>query len=232
MYAWSRMKRPRPGTLAAITALTSAAGLLTATARADDSSTGAPTATAAASATERLAAPPPSGHAYIQYGVALAAETVASSGAICAGLPNCIFGSGGGLVVRVGWRPSDAFFIGGSYEVSKQDPDQLYRLGILQQLRAEGRRYFATGREVTPFLLVGAGVAAYGNEWTVDTWGPTATLGGGIEVELGGPVLLLSAAYRPMYFHSWDVSGTELGSGIVHFVGLDIAVEAKDRLQR
>lgn len=220
----------RPVTLATVAALTSVAGLLASTARADDSSAAAPATSGHAAATEPLAAPPPSGHAYIQYGVALAAETVVSSGAICAGLPNCIFGSGGGLLVRVGWRPNDNLFIGGIYEISKQDPDQLYRLGILQQLRAEGRRYFPTGREVTPFVLLGAGVAAYGNEWSVDTWGPTVTLGGGIEVELGGPVLLLSAAYRPMYFHSWDVSGTDLGSGVVHFVGLDIAVEAKDRL--
>jgi hypothetical protein len=216
----------RPGTRAAIVALMGAAGLLASTARADDSSVARPAATPA----ESIALPPPSGYAYIQYGVALAAETVVSSGAICAGLPNCIFGSGGGLVVRVGWRASEALFIGGTYEISKQDPDQLYRLGILQQLRAEGRRYFATGREVTPFLLLGAGVSAYGNEWTVDTWGPTATLGAGIEVELSGPVLLISAAYRPMYFPSWDVSGTDFGSGIVHFVGVDIGVESKDRL--
>jgi hypothetical protein len=228
------MKRPRPGTLAAVTALTSAAGLLASTARADDSSTATalPTvATApATTATEPRAAPPPSGHAYIQYGVALAAETVVSSGAICSLVANCIFGSGGGLLVRVGWRPNDNFFLGGMYEVSKQDPDQLYRLGILQQLRAEGRRYFSTGREVTPFVLLGAGVGAYGNEWSVDTWGPTGTLGGGIEVELGGPVLLVEAAYRPMYFGSWVVSDNQLQSGFVHFVGVDIAVEAKDRL--
>jgi hypothetical protein len=84
---------------------------------------------------------------------------------------------------------------------------------------------------VTPFLLLGLGVAGYGNEWSVDTWGPTATLGGGIEVELGGPVLLLSAAYRPMYFRSWVIpTDNELQSGVVHFVGLDLAVEARDRL--
>jgi hypothetical protein len=228
------MKRPCPRTLAAVSALTSVAGLLASTARADDSSTAAalPTvATApAATASEPRAAPPPSGHAYIQYGVALAAETVVSSGAICSLVANCIFGSGGGLLVRVGWRPNDNFFLGGMYEVSKQDPDQLYRLGILQQLRAEGRRYFSTGREVTPFVLLGAGVGAYGNEWTVDTWGPTGTLGGGIEVSLGGPVLLVSAAYRPMYFQSWVVADNQLETGIVHFVGLDVAVEAKDRL--
>jgi hypothetical protein len=194
-------------------------------ARADDS---APPHTPVSA--ESLVTPPSSWQTYLQYGVALAAETVVSSGAICSRVDNCIFGSGGGLAISIGWRPDDYFFIGGTYEISKQDPDQLYRLGILQQLRAEGRRYFPTGREVAPFLLLGAGVGGYGNEWAIDTWGPTGTLGAGIEVELGGPVLLVSAAYRPMYFHSWVVSSNDLQSGIVHFVGLDIAVEAKDRL--
>ena len=176
--------------------------------------------------------PPPSGHAYLQYGVALAAETVMSSGSICTLVQsNCVFGSGGGLAVRVGWRPDDRMFVGGVYEVSKQDPNQLYRLGILQQLRAEWRLYFPTGKEVTPFLLLGAGVAGYGNEFSVDTWGPTGTLGGGVEVELGGPALLVSAGYRPMYFHSWVISSVDqLESGFVHFVGLEVAVEARDIL--
>jgi hypothetical protein len=213
----------RPAALWAIAALAGVGVLLPGRALAQS--------TATSTSEEVVAVPPPSGHAYIQYGVALAAETVISSGAICTRVENCVFGSGGGLAVRVGWRPSNQFFLGGVYEVSKQDPNELYRLGILQQLRAEGRRYFPTGKEVTPFLLFGAGAAAYGNEWTVDTWGPTATLGGGIEVELGGPVLLVEAAYRPMYFQSWVISATnDLQSGIVHFVGLDVAVEARDRL--
>jgi len=194
MYAGRAMKRGFRLAALAATGSVAGAGALAAPARADDS----------AAATEtRVPAPPSAGHAYLQYGVALAAETVVSSGAICSRVDNCIFGSGGGLAVRVGWRPDDYLFIGGTYEISKQDPDQLYRLGILQQLRAEGRRYFPTGREVAPFLLLGAGVGGYGNEWS---------------------------AYRPMYFHSWVVSSNDLQSGIVHFVGLDIAVEAKDRL--
>lgn len=176
------------------------------------------------------AAPPRSQHAFIQYGVALAAEAVASAGTICDRVDNCIFGGGGGLIARVGWRSPGALYVGGAYEVSKQDPAQLYRLGILQQVRAEGRRYFPSGREVTPFVLLGAGLGGYGNEWSIDTWGPAGTLGGGIEVELGGPVLLLSLAYRPMYFHGWVVASNELQSGVAHFVGIDISVEAKDRL--
>jgi hypothetical protein len=181
--------------------------------------------------TETAAVPAPSRFSYLQYGVALVAEAVASAGSICALVENCIFGTGGGLVARLGWRPSDELYIGGAYEVSKQDPQQLYRLGILQQVRAEGRRYFPTGREIAPFVLVGAGLAGYGNEWSIDTWGPSGTLGGGIEMELGGPVLVLSLAYRPMYFHEWVVASTnDLQSGIAHFVGIDVSVEAKDRL--
>ena len=182
------------------------------------------------SAVESTAAPPQSQHAFLQYGVALAAEAVASAGTICDRVENCIFGGGGGLIARVGWRSAEALYVGGAYEVSKQDPQQLYRLGILQQVRAEGRRYFPSGREVTPFVLFGAGVGGYGNEWSIDTWGPAGTIGGGIELELGGPVMVLSLAYRPMYFHGWVVAANELQSGVAHFVGIDISVEAKDRL--
>jgi hypothetical protein len=180
---------------------------------------------------ESVVAPPSSQHQYIQYGVGLAAEVVGSPGPICPNVTNCILGSGGGLDVRVGWRPLDRIYIGGAYEMSKQDPNQLYRLGILQQLRAEGRRYFPTGKEVSPFVLVGAGASAYGNEWRVDTWGVNATLGGGLEVELGGAAVVLSVAYRPMYFQAWaDSSGIPHDSGIAHFFSLEASIEAKDQL--
>ena len=208
----------RKGVLAVLSLL----ALLPATARAQD---------AVPANTEVRPTPPPSGHAYLEYGAALAVEAVASAGPICQHVDNCIFGSGGGLIARVGWRPSEELYIGGAYGVSKQDPSQLYRLGILQQLMAEGRRYFPNGHTVTPFALVGVGLSGYGNEWSVDTWGPSGSLGGGIEVDLGGPVLVLSAAYRPMYFRKWVVSQTnDLQAGVCHFVGIDVAVESKDRL--
>lgn len=181
--------------------------------------------------TEQTSVPAPSQHAYVQYGVALAAEAVAFAGDICGRYVNCVFGDGGGLVARVGWRPSDQLYLGGAYEMTKQDPAQLYRLGILQQLRAEGRRYFPTGQKVMPFVLLGAGLGAYGNEWSVDTWGPTATIGGGAEIELGGgPVLELSLAYRPMYFRAWNITGTPFDMGFAHFVSIEVSLEAKDRL--
>jgi hypothetical protein len=177
--------------------------------------------------------PPPSQHSSLQYGVALAAEIVASAGPACsqASAP-CILGSGGGIVARAGWRPSEQLYIGGAYEMSKQDPHQLYRLAILQQVRAEVRIYFPTGRETSPFMLLCAGVSAYGNDWwPVDTYGPSGGLGGGLELQLGGPVLVVSLAYRPMYFHTWvDSSTLNHDGGFAHFVGLEASIEAQDNL--
>jgi hypothetical protein len=185
---------------------------------------------------EVIVAPPPSEQAYIQYGAALAAEIVAFPGPACSdggnpgNPPPCILGSGGGIVARAGWRPNETLYIGGAYEMSKQDPHQLYRLALLQQVRGELRRYFPTGHEMSPFLLLGAGVGGYGNEWwPIDTWGPSGTFGGGIEVQLGGPVLVVSLAYRPMYFHSWvDSSTLSHDSGVAHFIGLEAAIEEQD----
>jgi hypothetical protein len=184
---------------------------------------------------ESLVAPPPSEHAYVQYGVALAAEIVAFPGPACSDPNPCILGSGGGIVARAGWRLTEALYLGGAYEMSKQDPHELYRLALLQQARAELRRYFPTGREASPFLLVGVGIGAYGNDWwpvgPVDTWGPSASLGVGLEVQLGGPVLVVSLAYRPIYFRSWvDSSTLSHDSGIAHFMGLEAAIEAQDNL--
>jgi hypothetical protein len=183
--------------------------------------------------TESRARPPPRGQSYLQYGVAFTVEGVAAPGPICSEAVNpCILGSGAGITIRVGWRPTEDFYIGGAYEFSKQDPNKLYRLGILQQARGELRHYFPNGRSTAPFALVGLGLATYGNEWTVDTWGPAAALGGGVEVELSGKVALgVSLGYRPVYLHAFvDSSTLSHESGIAHFVGLELALEAQDAL--
>jgi hypothetical protein len=176
-------------------------------------------------------APPKVDRAYVQYGVGLAGEVVASAGPICSNVSNCIVGSGGGAAIHVGYRPSTDLYVGGVYEFSKQDASELYQLAILQQLRAEARRYFPTGRTTSPFLLLGLGAQGYGNEWAVDTWGPNATLGGGVEIDLGGPVLALTLAYRPMYFQAWvDTSTIAHGSGVAHFISFEVSLEARDAL--
>jgi hypothetical protein len=202
--------------------LTSAAALASADATAEE---------ATFAAGQSVSAPPKSQHTYLQYGAALAAEGVASAGPICKDVSNCILGSGGGVAARAGLRSSEVLYVGGAYEMTKQDPNQLYRLGILQQARAEGRRYFPGGHESAPFLLVAAGIHGYGNEWGIDTWGIDGSLGAGLEVELGGPVLELSLAYRAMYFRAWtDTSELQHDSGIAHFVAFEVSIEAKDAL--
>ena len=188
---------------------------------------------ASTAAVEPSVDPPPRGKPYVQFGVAFTVEGVLSPGPICSGGPAdpCILGSGGGISARVGWRPTENVYLGGAYEFSKQDASELYQLAILQQLRAEARRYFPTGRTTSPFLLLGLGAQGYGNEWAVDTWGPNATLGGGVEIDLGGPVLALTLAYRPMYFQAWvDTSTIAHGSGVAHFISFEVSLEARDAL--
>jgi hypothetical protein len=182
---------------------------------------------------ESLPHGPPPRRAAIQYGVAFTVEGVASAGPICNDSSNpCILGSGGGIAIRVGLRRTEDFYIGGAYELSKQDASKLYLLGTLQQARLEVRHYFPTGHSVEPFVLVGVGLAGYGNEWSIDTWGPSAALGGGVEVELSGGALLNAALlYRPIYLHSFgDSSALEHPAGVAQFIGLEIALEAQDTL--
>src|SRR5687767_10734860 len=81
---------------------------------------------------------------YLQYGLALAAEAVASPGGVCPpdSVNPCILGSGGGVGLRFGYRARDPWFVGGAYEFSRHESSNLLRLAILQQFRAEGRFYF------------------------------------------------------------------------------------------
>jgi hypothetical protein len=192
---------------------------------------GASAAVAVASEPETHAPPPR--RAYIQYGVAFTVEGVVYAGPVCAD-PNtpCILGSGGGIQVGVGWRPTEDFYLGGYYEFSKQDPNKLFRLAILQQAGVLLRYYFPTGKSIEPFVLLGAGVAGYGNEWDVATWGPTGALGGGIELEVAPSVVVdVSLAYRPIFFRSFvDSIPEEHAAGIAHFISLAMALEAQDTL--
>src|SRR5271170_3101384 len=63
---------------------------------------------AAVSVETEMLAPAPPRRANIQYGVAFTVEGVAHPGPVCAD-PNqpCILGSGGGIDIGVGWRPTD-----------------------------------------------------------------------------------------------------------------------------
>lgn len=177
------------------------------------------------------APPPPTNVVYLQYGVAVTAEVVAAPGPICdnTSVP-CILGPGGGVAVRAGWRGAGPIYFGGAYELSKQDPNKLFRLAILQQARAEGRYYFDTARKAAPYAAVGTGVAGYGNEWSVATWGPAGFVGGGVEVQITRRTVVgIGVGYRLLYFNSFtDSSGAPRDSGIAQLIGLDLVLEQRD----
>lgn len=177
------------------------------------------------------ALPPPTNVVYLQYGVAFTAESVFAPGPICNNTTvPCIFGSGGGIAIRAGRRGTGHMYFGGAYELSKQDPQKLLKLAILQQVRFEGRYYFTTGRDVQPYAAFGGGLVGYGNEWGIDTFGPTAFLGAGIEVQLTRRTVVgLALNYRDIYFTKFtDSAQAAREAGISQMFGLDLVLEQRD----
>jgi hypothetical protein len=146
---------------------------------------------------------------YLQYGVACASEFVASAGSICpaTAIAPCILGSGVGLTVRFGYRTRGPFYVGGAYEFSRQNPSNLLRLAILQQLRGEARYYMLEDTRFTPYLAAAAGGVLYGNEWGAYTGGITAFLGMGVELQISRTsVVGASLGYRPVVFRHWEIA--------------------------
>lgn len=176
------------------------------------------------------APPPPSHVVYFQYGIAFTTEQVVSSGPICdnPSIP-CIMGGGGGVAIRGGWRGSGPLYFGGAYEMTKQDASNLYRIALLQQARAEGRYYLMTARVTEPYLGASLGVAGYGNEWAIDTWGPAGSVGAGIEYQVTRQTVVgLAIAYRLVHFSRFtDTAGAARDAGVAQLVGLDLVLEQR-----
>ncbi len=179
--------------------------------------------------------PPPSNVSFLQYGVAFTAEVPTAPGPICATTKApCILGTGGGVAIRVGYRSAGHLYVGAAYEVTKQDPNNLYRIGLLQQARAEGRYYLGSAREAYPYGALGLGLTGYGNEWAVDTWGPSGSLGLGIEVQIAQRTVVGAAlAYRLAYLSAFvDTSGAARDGGVAQIMGLDLVLEQRDSTGR
>jgi hypothetical protein len=177
-------------------------------------------------------APPPLDTPYLQYGVAFTTEFVATAGNMCNDASPCILGSGGGVAARVGRRSAGPWYFGAAYELSKQDPGSLYRFATLQQARFEARWYLATGLDTQPYATFGGGVAGYGNEWGIDTYGPAAYAGIGFESQLSRTTVVGAAiAYRVLGLKSFvDTSGEDRPFGLVQIVGIDLSLEERDSL--
>jgi hypothetical protein len=178
------------------------------------------------------APPPPTHVVYFQYGVAFTTEQVVSPGPICDPAAPCILGAGGGIVVRGGWRSTGPFYLGGAYELTKQDPNKLYRIALLQQARGEGRYYFMTARVTEPYVSASLGVAGYGNEWEIDTWGPAGSLGAGVEYQITRRTVVgLGFGYRMLYLSRFtDTAGTLRDGGVAQLLGLELVLEQRDAI--
>lgn len=170
--------------------------------------------------------------AQLQYGVAIAAEIPAFAGPICDSPAPCILGAGGGLAIRIGLRATKSVYAGIAYELSKQDSSKLFRLAIFQQARFESRFYVHTAQNIEPFAVVNLGIAGYGNEWGISTWGPVAGVGFGAEIQASrSTVFGIVLNYRAVRLNSFtDTSGTARDAGIAHLVGFEISIEGRDSI--
>jgi hypothetical protein len=177
---------------------------------------------------------------YAQYGVALTAEMLFSTGASCPETTTsgktipCILGSGGGLTIRGGYRSPGPWYIGGAYEFVKMDSSNLYRLGIFQQARAEMRYMLETGYRANPYVAWGLGAVGYGNEWGIETGGGVLMLGAGVEIEVSRlAVLGVGLSYRPVLLAGWtDTAGFARKTGVAQFFALDLVLEVRSELGR
>jgi hypothetical protein len=186
--------------------------------------------------------PPPISSHYLQYGVALTGETVASAGQVCPRTNNnlpCILGDGGGLTVRFGYRARGAWYLGGAYEFSRQDSANLLRLAILQQLRGELRLHLTRVTRLSPYVGAAVGGVIYGNEWALDTWGGSAAVGMGLEFQVTPSIVLnIATNYRQLYLRRWTDGAGEpratgaLGFGLAHIFALEFGLEIREPLSR
>ena len=180
--------------------------------------------------------PPPLHVEYAQYGAAITSQVNMSSGAVCGSAVKqpCILGSGGGLVVRGGYRSPGPWYFGGAYEFTKMDSGNLYRLGIFQELRAEMRYLPDTGHRAAPYLAFGVGAAVYGNEWGVETGGAVLMLGGGVEFEVSRQAHVgLGFTYRPVLLAGWtDTAKIVRPTGLAQFIGIEFQLEVRTELGR
>lgn len=185
--------------------------------------------------------PPPNSLEYFQYGAAVVSETLGSAADVCpdgAGTP-CILGSGGGLLIRIGYRSRGPWLMTGAYEFSRHDSSNLLRLAILQQLRGEARYYLDQRTRLTPYLAMGAGLALYGSEWGAETGGLVATLGPGLEFQITqSTVVGFAPMYRAFVLRNFvDSAGQAradqyFGFGLAHFIALELVFEVREPLPR
>jgi len=185
--------------------------------------------------------PPPLHAEFAQYGIGINAVINLAPGATCGAnvrpgghAAPCILGTGGGLVIRGGYRSPGPWYIGGAYAFAKMDSSNLYRLGIFQQAWAEMRFLPDTGYRAAPYATWGLGGVAYGNEWGVETGGAMLFGGGGVQFEVSRlAVVGVGLVYKPTLIAGWtDTADNKRPIGVAHFLGLEVQLEVRTELGR
>jgi len=181
--------------------------------------------------------PPPLHIDYISYGLGISADFLIDAGAMCRGVPDpppCILGGGGGLILRGGYRSPGPWYIGGAYQFSKTDSSNIYRLGILQQLRAEMRYMIDMGYRIAPYAMWGIGGMVYGNEWGVETGGASLLGSLGAEWQLTRLANIgMALVYQPMVFAGWvDTAQIERDLGLAQYLRVELQLELRSELRR
>src|SRR5262249_12267815 len=117
-----------------------------------------------------------------------------------------------------------------------QDPNKLFRLAILQQLRFEARYYLTTGRDTQPYGVLGGGAAGYGNEGGISTYGPCLLAAVGLETQLSRRTVVgVALGYRLIEFARFtDSSGAQRGpekqGALAQLFGIELVLEGRDPL--
>jgi hypothetical protein len=168
------------------------------------------------------------------YGVGASADSVVGAGQMCPDSDQCILGSGAGVQVRFGISIDHKIYGGLTYSVAKMDSAKVYRLATLQQIRGEFRRIFLSENRLRPLLIASAGILGYGNEWSFATFGPSASVGAGAEIDLTHTLTAMaSLSYRLGYLGGFDATAeTKRGGSVVQFLCLEIAIDGHAALDR
>jgi hypothetical protein len=181
--------------------------------------------------------PIPSRGIYVAYGLSVDSEALLTPGNLC---PNgtqgasCVLGNGAGIALRVA-RRTDESSLGAVFSVTFHSSDNIYQRGILDQLGGEYRvrpRFAAFRDTIAGFVGVGAGLAAYGDDWAIATVGASGSAMVGAEFEVSVKLaVIVDVTYRAIYFRGFtDESAVTREAGLAQLLGFELGLELRDPL--